>query len=115
MGDPHLLRAVWLTTEQRGALRRAVDEVLADSGEHDLLPSLLAELILAERDNRGLERLSRSVVKGLRLPPGTLPVHICDAQIDELIKRGLLGTDLSKILKPAPAKNRHKRREGECP
>ena len=113
MGDPHLLRAVWLTREQRGMLRLAVDEVLADSGDHDLLPSLLAELILVEKENRGLEQLTRSVVRGLRLPAGTLPVHVCDAQVDELIMRGLLNEDLCLLLKPPPYRYRGKGKGGD--
>ena len=102
MCDPHLRRAVWLTTGQRRRLRIAVDEVLASPGEHDLLPSLLGELILEETGNHRLERIriARVFVRGLRLPAGTFPVHVCDAQIDELVQRGVLDAELTRVLRP---------------
>jgi hypothetical protein len=101
MSDPHLLRAVWLTKDQRVALRFAVDEVLSEHGDHDLLPSLLAELILVET-SLNLENLVRGVVRGLRMPAGTRPVHICNAQVDVLISHAVLSTEFLAVLKPEP-------------
>lgn len=111
MSDPHLRRAVWLTGGQRGRLREAVNDVLAKQGDHDLLPSLLAELILVDGRSERFDSLIRSVVRGLRMPRDTRPVHVCDAQVAELVSQGVLDDELIGLL--APRHERYQELEDE--
>ena len=102
MTDPHLRRAVWLTAAQRSRLRNAVEKAFEENCDQMQVLALQAELILITKRQEKLEHLVRSVVRGLRMPSDVLPVHLSDAQVDELISCHLLESDLIIVLKPPP-------------
>lgn len=105
MSDPNLRRAVWLTSGQRRDLLEAARRAQRNGGNAEVLEPLLYELDFIEDRQALLAHLVRSVINGLCLPGDALPVHLCDAEADEVILFGELGHSLTGVIRPEPGAN----------
>lgn len=101
MLDPHLRRALWLTSAQRQELQQAAHVAARDpKSDPSLCESLLTELHHLEARLEGLQPIVRSVVRGLKLPADALPVYISHAETQQVIRYGEVSAELSLIINP---------------
>lgn len=99
MSNPKLIRAVWLTKEQRAELLAYVETSCSNSNLKEM------NELLAELQNLELKKLSNSILvrnfaKGLKMPKDTLPVSICTEAIMQLLIYTTIDENLLYILCP---------------
>ena len=99
MSNPKLIRAVWLTQEQRAQLLSYAEECCQNSNLKEM------NELLAELQNLELKKLSNSILvrnfaKGLKMPKDTLPVSICTEAIMQMLEYTTIEENLLFILCP---------------
>lgn len=100
MSDPMLRRPVWLTPEQRHCLREGVQEAMRhNDADLELCRAVLTELLEATQHDPQVTRLIQTFAEGLRMPEGTVPVFLCDNDIDHIARYGRLPARFVLMLK----------------
>lgn len=101
MTDPMLRRAVWLTADQRAVLLDCATRALSTpTADKQLCLSLMNEITTLNERVAPLSGIVHRIIKGLRMPSDTLPVHLCHAEVEQLTKYGDLPETLRTLIDP---------------
>lgn len=99
MPSPDLKRAVWLTENQRQRLAKAATKAAkhpASQTEH--CEAILKELAEADAREISTSRLIYTFVTCLQMPSDTLPVYVCDIEVEQVIAFSDMDAALARVL-----------------
>jgi hypothetical protein len=100
MTNPTLRRPVWLTPAQRHELLEGVMAAMRHNDvDVQLCHTMVSELLEAAEREPNVARFIATFAAGLKLPDGTIPVFVCDRDIDYIASFGGLDVKFVAMLK----------------